>query len=84
MQAMPEIILRQLDRIAVQYHFALVDSVGVTSDRCTEIAWNVYVVGYTVEAKDNIFHFSVFVRYHNRYDTSAEVGDAYFHARFIL
>ena len=44
MQAMPEIILRQLDRIAVQYHFALVDSVGVTSDRCTEIAWNVYFV----------------------------------------
>ena len=50
MQAVSEIVLRQLDFRPVNRYFPLIDAVRITADSCSKITGNMLVVGYTVKA----------------------------------
>ena len=48
-QAVAEVVLRQLDGISVQYKTPLVDAVGVTADRSTEITGYINIISNAVK-----------------------------------
>ena len=83
-QAVSEVVRRQLDKRAVDCYLSLVDAVGVASDGCPEVAWNVLVVCDAVESQHHVGHCAVLVGNHNRNDAASEIGDAHFHAVMVF
>ena len=85
MEAVLEIVLRQLVFGSVQGEAALVDAVRVPADGGAEVGGVVLreVVGDLVETQDHILQLSVAVRNHDGDDAAAEIGDAHLHAVFI-
>ena len=84
-QAMAEIILRQLILNAVQRKPSAVDAVGVTPDGSPEIRLVVLreIVRDLVEAKDDILELTVPVRHHHGHDPATKIGDAHLHTRLV-
>ena len=81
-EAVAEVVLRELVLHAVQGDLALVDAVRIPADGGAEVRLVVLreVIGDLVEAQDDILHVSVLVRDHDGDDAAAEVGDAHLHA----
>ena len=84
MQAVVEIVLRQLDGITVQCETTLIDTVCIASDRSTKVAGYINIVSNAVKTLNYILHLTVLIGYHDRHDTSSEVSDAYFHTCLVL
>jgi len=63
-QAMAEIVLRQLHRVAVDDEAAVVDAVGIAAYRCAEVGGHVLVVGDVVKTQNYIAQLAVAVGYH--------------------
>ena len=81
-EAVAEVILRELVLHAVQRELALVDAVRIPADGGAEVRLVVLreIVGDLVEAQDDILHLPILVRDHDGDDAAAEVRDAYLHA----
>lgn len=62
---------------------ALVDAVAVAADECAEVAVDVDVVVDIVVAEDYVDGVAVAAGNHQGYYTSAEIGDACFHAGVV-
>ena len=87
METVSEIVLWQLVFLAFNGDLALVDAVGITSYRRTEVAWRILDVGIlcdVVIAKNHVGGLAVLVGHHERYPTCTEVGDTHFHAVTVL
>ena len=83
-QAVAEIVLRQLYGIAVDDKATVVDAVGITTHRSTEVRRNIHIIIDVIKSQNDIAHFAVTVGNHDRDDTSAEIGNAYLHARGVF
>ena len=78
METVSEIVLWQLVFLAFNGDLALVDAVGITSYRRTEVAWRILDVGILCDiviTEHYIGGLSVLVRNDQRYHTCTEVGD---------
>ena len=77
-QAVSEVVLRQLDGLSVEGEAALVDAVGIPADAGAEVGLVVLreIIRHFVESQGHILQFPVFVVHHQRHDAAAEVGDA--------
>ena len=84
MQAVTEVVLRELVLHTVQREFALTDAVGVTANRSTEVRRDGLVARDLVKAQHHVAQLARAVGYHHRYDAATEGGDAYLHAVGIL
>ena len=74
MQAMPVVILRELVFNAVQREFTISDTVPVTTDQpAVVIVWIVHILLDIIVSQDDIRHFAILVRNHNRYQAPAPV-----------
>ena len=84
-EAVAEVVLRELVLGTVDGDLALVDAVRIPADGGTEIGGVVLgeVVLDVVEAEDDVLHLAILVRNHDGDDAAAEVGDAHFHSLFI-
>ena len=79
--------LRYSDNPAFDYYASLVDTVCIAANERSEVAgrvFNVGIVAHVVEAEHDVLHVAVAVGHHYRYDSSAQVGNAYFHSVCIL
>ena len=79
-EAVLAIILVERDCLAVELECRTTDTVCITSDRSTEVAWLSHVVVDVVETENDVNHLAVLVRNHDRHETSAEVCDTYLHS----
>ena len=85
-QAVPEIVLRQVIFHPVKGELALGDAVGIAADGGAEVGLVVLgiVVLDLVEAQHHVTLYPVLVRQDDGHDTGAEVGDGHFHPGFVL
>lgn len=83
MQAVAVVVLRQLIFHAIYGDLALIDAIGITADGGAEVRRIFDVILNGLEAQYDITHHAVLIRHHHRYDASAEVRDANFHATFV-
>ena len=81
-EAVAEVVLRELVLLAVQGDLALVEAVRIPADGGAEVRLVVVreVVGDLVEAQDDVLHLALVVRDEDGDDAAAEVGDAHLHA----
>ena len=83
---MAEVVLGKLDLLAVAFDLALVQTVGIATDSCTEVRgvvlWEVGVG--TLEAEDHVLQLAILVGNIDGCDTSTEVGDVDNHAIGVL
>ena len=81
-EAVAEVVLRELVLLAVQGDLALVDAVRVAADGGAEVRLVVVreIVGDLVEAQDDVLHLALVVRDEDGDDAAAEIGDAHLHA----
>ena len=79
-EAVTEIVLRQVVLHAIEREFALCDAVGIATNRGTEVRGYVLVVRNLVKTKDHVAHHALAVGNHHRYDAATEGGDADLHA----
>ena len=85
MEAVAVVVLGKLVLYTVDSDLALVDTVGVTTDGCTEISLVVLreIILDSAESVDDIFEFAVTVRNHDCDQSAAVVCDAHFKAVLI-
>ena len=86
MQAVAEVVGRQLDFLAGDGELAFVDAVGIAADGGSEVAGAVDGVSILLDvvvAKHNVDEGAILVSCHQRDDASAKVGDAHFHTALV-
>ena len=66
--------------LTVELELTVSDTVCITTDRSTEVAWLCHVVVDVVETEDNVNHVAILVRNHYRNETATEVGNAHLHS----
>ena len=87
MQAMAEVVLRQLVVLAVHVKMALVYSVGISAHGRSVVARTVHRVGIlpdVVVAEHHVSRLAVLVGNGERYHSASKVCDAYFHPTLVL
>ena len=83
-QAMAVVILRQLIFHTIQCEASLINTIGISSDTCSEIRRIFDVVLYGIKAQYHILHVSILVGNHDRYDAASEISDTHFHLVLVL
>ena len=78
------VILRQLIFHTIQCEASLVNTIGISSDTCSEIRRIFDVVLYGIKAQYHILHVSILVGNHDRYDAASEISDTHFHLVLVL
>ena len=78
-QTMTVIITRQLILHTVQRETSLIDTVGITSYRSSEVRRNRQIILDRIEAQHYITHHSISIGHHHRYDTPTEVRHTNLH-----
>ena len=79
MQAMSVVVARQNIFHTIQHESSLIDTIGITPDRSSEVRRYRNIILYRIKPKNYIPHNSLFIGYHNRNNTSAEIRHTYFH-----
>ena len=83
MQAVAVVVGNELVFLSVQSELAVADAVAVTSNQGTEVATLIAVldvVGNGVMSQAHVLHVAGLVGNHDADNSSAEVGEAHFHA----
>ena len=74
MQAMSVVILRKLVLNTIQRKLAICNTVSITTDQpAVVIVWIVHILLDIIVSQDDIRHFAILVRNHNRYQAPAPV-----------
>ena len=73
MQAMSVVILRKLVLNTIQRKLAICNTVSITTDPAVVIVWIVHILLDIIVSQDDIRHFAILVRNHNRYQAPAPV-----------
>ena len=84
---MAEVVLWELDFLAVDLDLTVLDAVGIAADGCSEVRGRVLDVGILldiVEAENHILRIVILVGHHDGNNTSTEIGDAHFHSVGVL
>ena len=85
-KAMSEIVLRKVILHTVDRELTLIDTVGIASDSCAEIALMILriIILNIVKSKDNITPYTVLVGNQNRSDTTTEIGYIHLHTGLVF
>ena len=85
MQAMPIVIQRKLVFHTVQRELTICDTVSITTDQSAVIiVWIVHILLDIIVSQDNVRHFAILVRNHNRHQAPTPVCHTGFRTILVL